>query len=93
MKNAFKAFAIITAALLPLSAFAADSQTTDTPPKDTPVYPCWDMMKDGKMMHMRGMWHGDKPGNMMMMHQQDVQAMQKEIDDLRKEVDELKKKK
>jgi peptidoglycan hydrolase CwlO-like protein len=92
MKNTLKALSLVTAMALPLAAHAAD-KTTDTPPQNTAVYPCWDMMKDGKMMQMRGMWDGgDRQGHMMMMQQQDVQGMQKEIDDLRKQVEELKKK-
>ena len=91
MNNVLRAIIVATAFVMPLAAYAAD-KTTDMPPQGTAVYPCWDAMKDGKMMPMRGMWQGDKMGHMMMMQQQDVQGMQKEIDDLRKQVEELKKK-
>ncbi len=79
---------------LPLAANAADTATAPgTPPQNVPIYPCWDMMKDGKMMPMRGMWHGgssgNAPGGMMMMHAQEVERMQKEIEALRKQVSEM----
>lgn len=78
----------------PFTANAADTAApSGAPPPDTPVYPCWDIMRDGKMTPMRGMWHGggtgDAQGGMMMMHSQDVHRMQKEIEALRKRVMEL----
>jgi hypothetical protein len=81
--------------LLPLAANAADTaaQSGAPPPPRTPVYPCWDMMQDGKMMPMRGMWQGGGPGGpqggWMMMNAQDVDRMQKEIEALRKQVMEM----
>jgi hypothetical protein len=91
MENALQTLTLLTAMAMSPAALAAD-KATDTPPQNTPIYPCWDMMKDGKMMQMRGMWHGNPQNHMLMMQQQDVLQMQKEIDDLRKEVEELKKK-
>jgi len=47
---------LVLGAMLPvlLAAIAADTAKPDaTPPAATPVYPCWDMMQDGKMMPMR----------------------------------------
>jgi len=87
---------LVASAMLsfPSVANAADTATqTDAPPQNIPVYPCWDMMKDGKMTPMRGMWHGTGPGGaqggMMMMNAQEVQRMQKEIEALRKQVNEM----
>lgn len=87
---------------LPLAADAADTTTSQTiPPPGTPVYPCWDMMQNGQMTPMRGLWHMGGPGmmqggmgqgGMMMMNLQEVQQMQKEIEELRKQVMELKNK-
>ncbi len=86
---------------LPLAADAADTAAQTgapaaAPPQGTPVYPCWDMMQNGQMTPMRGMWHMGGPGNMqggmMMMNLQEVQQMQKEIEELRKQVMELKSK-
>lgn len=65
MKNTLKALTLVAAMTLPLAAFAADTtdtkdskETTSAPPQGAMVYPCWDMMKDGHMMHMRGMMNG-----------------------------------
>ncbi len=82
---------------VPLAAIAADTAKPDaTPPAATPVYPCWDMMQDGKMMPMRGTWHGTAPGgaqgNWMMMNAHEVQRLQKEIETLRAQVNELQNK-
>ncbi len=85
--------AMLALAFTALAAGTAASQ--GTPPQGTPVYPCWDMMKDGKMEPMRGMWHagpGNMQGNWMMMNAQEVQRMQKEIEDLRKQVTEMQSK-
>lgn len=82
---------ILAAGAMLASPFGSKAADT-APPPDTPVYPCWDIMKDGKMTPMRGMWHGGGPGNAqggMMMHSQEVQSMQKEIEALRKRVMEL----
>jgi len=92
---------ILTASAIlsfPLSAIAADATVqSGTPPQNTPVYPCWDTMQDGKMMPMRGMWQGDGPGGaqhgMVMMQSQEVLRMQKEIEALRKQVAEMQSKK
>lgn len=94
MNNILKILATSAILALPLTAGAADTAAQPgTPPQNTPVYPCWDMMKDGKMTPMRGMWHGTGPGDaqggMMMMNAQEVQRMQKEIEALRKQVTEM----
>jgi hypothetical protein len=82
---------------LPLTVYAADIEAQPgTPPQATPVYPCWDVMQNGKMTPMRGIWHGGSPGgaqgNWMMMNAQEVQRMQKEIEALRKQVTEMQNK-
>ena len=102
MNQALKLLAISALIALPLTVFAADTTTSQTtPPPGTPVYPCWDMMQNGQMTPMRGMWHMGGPGmmqggmgqgGMMMMNLQEVQQMQKEIEELRKQVMELKNK-
>ncbi len=97
MNSSLKILTLSAMLLLPLAAFAADTATSQTtPPPGATVFPCWDAMKDGKMMPMRGMWHMGMPGmaqgGMMMMNPQEVQRMQKEIEDLRKQVNDMKSK-
>lgn len=93
MKNTFTMLTIAVAMAMPVATFAADTKTADSqPPQEVPVYPCWDMMQNGHMKQMRGMWHDGQRGHMMMIPQPDYQQMQQEIKDLKQQVEELKKK-